>query len=51
MALSDLLSEPQIVGHLQLDFDTSTYLSDIYLYVTVVLWRHKTLYPKSTLLF
>jgi len=35
------------VGHLQHDFDTGTHLSCIFLYVTVVLWSHKTLYPKS----
>jgi hypothetical protein len=36
-----------IVGHLKHDFDYDAHLSCIFLYVTVVLWRHKTLYPKS----
>jgi hypothetical protein len=31
------------------DFDTGTHLSCIFLYVTVVLWHHKTLYLKSTI--
>jgi hypothetical protein len=35
------------VGHLQHDFDTGTHLFCFFLYVTVVLWRHITLYPKS----
>jgi hypothetical protein len=32
---------------MQHDFDTCTHLSCIFLYVTVVLWRYTTLYPKS----
>ena len=40
-------SRQGIVGHLQYDFDSGTHLSYIFLYVTVVLLRHKTLYPKS----
>jgi len=45
--MSELLSEGQIVRHREQDFDTCTYMSCIFLYVTDVLWRHKCFYPKS----
>ena len=44
--LSELLSQLEIVGHLQQDFDTDTHLSGIFFYVTVVLLRLQTLHPE-----
>ena len=36
-----------VVGHWEQDFDAGTDLSDIYLHVTEVLFRHSILYPKA----
>jgi hypothetical protein len=37
-----------IVGHRKGDFDTGTHLSQIFLYVTIILRRLQSFYPKSS---